>query len=166
LIPHTCAKDQSQAGANNQPKQVQSTVSGRYNTIKQNSKGMSAMTDTKYLAGVLIVIGVLGLLINSSVLSIGFWHVIWPVGLILLGIAAFGYLRNNPNLTTANLAEKAVAGLVVAGVLMLVIFAVFGIVGPILALVAVIIAAVVLFKLGIALFVVLLPLIFMSHQSF
>jgi hypothetical protein len=119
---------------------------------------MSAMRDTKYLAVILIVIGVFGLLINSNVLSMVYWNIVWPIGIILLGIAAFVYLRDNPNLTSANLVEKVVGGLVVAGVLMLVFLAVFGIIGPILALVAVIIAAVVLFKLGIAILAVVIPL--------
>jgi len=116
------------------------------------------MRDTKYLAAILIVIGVFGLLINSNVLSMVYWNIVWPIGIILLGIAAFVYLRDNPNLTSANLVEKVVGGLVVAGVLMLVFLAVFGIIGPILALVAVIIAAVVLFKLGIAILAVVIPL--------
>lgn len=116
------------------------------------------MRDTKYLAVILIVIGVFGLLINSNVLSMVYWNIVWPIGIILLGIAAFVYLRDNPNLTSANLVEKVVGGLVVAGVLMLVFLAVFGIIGPILALVAVIIAAVVLFKLGIAILAVVIPL--------
>ncbi len=127
--------------------------------INTKPKGMITMSDnTKYLAIILIAIGILGLLTNSNIISRAYWNTIWPVGIIILGIAVYIYNRGNPHLSAADFIKKIIAGIIVAGTLLIVFLAVFGIVGPILALVAVIVAPLLLLKLGIAVMAVLIPI--------
>ncbi|HHX02624.1 MAG TPA: hypothetical protein GX739_08215 [Firmicutes bacterium] len=116
------------------------------------------MSNTRTLAIILIGIGVLGLLINANILSVYYWNIIWPIGIIFLGVAVYKYLRDNPDLASTDWGEKVLAGLLVAGTMILVFLAIFGIIGPILALIAVIIVPVVLLKLGIVFLAVLIPI--------
>lgn len=207
----------------------------KYIIKSKDQRRVNKMDNTKYIAAILIVVGVVGLFANlnttffslslSRLLALGiaglslyqlfvsitkterrdynrfeiivyavislvcltyafrksflisYWSTIWPIGLIILGIAAYLYLKENPdimdyvllrkplfnggntivinNKEVKNPIARALIGLFVLGVVFLTIF---GVVTPILAIVVIIVGGVLLFTLGVTFLSVIIPI--------
>lgn len=112
-------------------------------------------------------------------LLISYWNMIWPIGLIVLGIITYLYLKENPEVMDFVLLRKSpydasngltswepknpivralIAIIVTVFTLGIVFFTIFGAVTPILAVVFLIVGGVLFFTLGITFLAVIIPL--------
>lgn len=142
------------------------------------------MTGKQYTYILLIAIGILSLLTNLNILPTipsTYWNIIWPVLIIILGLAIYYFSKKNPNdviiswdnfddlhIKIGNWEPKNPIVRTIIGFLAIIIaltivgLVIFGFITPILAVVAIIVFLVILVALGITFISVLLPLVILA----
>lgn len=137
------------------------------------------MTRKQLVSLILIVVATIVLLVNLDLLTIpaDYWNIIWPILIIGLGIAIYFYIKKYPNdlkiswdkfenteIRIGNwepqnpIVRMIIATLAIIFALTVVGLVIFGLVTPILAIVAVVVVLTLLLAIGATFIATLLPL--------